>query len=70
MPKKNHDPLVVVVKGDRWDAFGSPTPRSQWLYAILEKQGGIAESVEDGTYHYNVRRRGFRLEASLTKVED
>jgi hypothetical protein len=70
MRKKNQDPLVIVVKGNRWDAFGSPTPRSQWLYATLKSAGGIAESVEDGTYHFNVKRRGFHLETSLIKIED
>jgi ABC-type enterochelin transport system substrate-binding protein len=70
VPKKNSDPLVITVKDGHWNAYGTPGRRSAWLYATLERQGGIAESVEDGAYHYNVTRKGFRLIATLTKIED
>ena len=70
MPKKNTDPLVVVVKDGRWNAFGTPGTRSEWLFATLQAQGGIADSVGDGTYHYNIKRKGFRLVATLIKIED
>lgn len=69
-PKKNSDPLVIVVKGDRWDALGDSTYQRK-LYTLLTKMGGIHESVEDGTYHFNIEyRRFFIIHATLTKVED
>lgn len=68
--KKDLSPITIVVKGPRWEAFGSSTPRSQWLYAMVQKMGGISESVPDGTYHFNVKRKGLRLEASLVSIED
>lgn len=71
VPKKN-DPLTVVVKGDRWDALGTPgSIYHQKLYTLLAKIGGINESVEDGTYHFNVEyRRFFKIYMTLTKIED
>ena len=71
VPKKN-DPLTIVVKGDRWDALGTPgSIYHQKLYTLLVKMGGINESVEDGTYHFNVERgRFFVVRATLTKVEN
>lgn len=70
MPK--NDPLTIVVKGDRWDALGTPgSIYHQKLYTLLVKMGGINESVEDDTYHFNVERgRFFVVRATLTKVED
>jgi len=68
--KKNNDPLVITVMDGHWNAYGTPGPRSTWLYSVLERQGGIAESVENGAYHFNVERRGFRLVTTLTKIED
>jgi len=72
MPQQNNDPILITVKDGHWLAHTEEprSARSIWLYAVLQRQGGIAESVEDGSYRYNVRRRGFRLEASLTKTED
>ena len=71
VPKKN-DPLTVVVKGDRWDALGTPGSKyHQKLYTLRVTLGGINETVEDGTYHFNVERgRFFKVYATLTKVED
>ena len=71
VPKKN-DPLTIVVKGDRWDALGTPgSIYHQKLYTLLVKMGGINESVTDGTYHFNVEvGRFFKVHATLTKVED
>jgi len=71
-PKKNSDPLVVVVKGDRWDALGDPNSRyHRKLYTLLVKLGGIDESVEDGTYHFNiVYGKFFVIYKTLIKIED
>jgi hypothetical protein len=65
-----HDPITVVVKDGRWDAYGPVTPRSQELYAILAAMGGVNESVADGTYHFNVTQVGLENIASLTPVTD
>lgn len=63
-------PITVVVKNGRWDAFGPTTPRSQYLIAILNQQGGVSDSVAEGTYHYNVKTIGLTLVASLTPVAE
>lgn len=65
-----HDPIIVVVKDGRWNAYGPVTPRSQELYAILAGMGGVNESVTDGTYHFNVKKVGLENIASLTPVTD
>lgn len=70
LPRKNHDPLVVVVTSDRYECYGDPTSRNAWLMALLKQQGGINETVEPGTYHFNARRRGlFKLVLSLDPAE-
>lgn len=71
VPKKN-DPLTVVVKGDQWGAFGTPgSIYHQKLYTLLVKKGGIAESVTDGTYHFNIKYgRFFAIYITLIKIED
>lgn len=68
MFNKNTDPIVVVVKNGRFDCFGPDNLRSHYLKNWLFKLGGINESVEEGTYHFNVVRKGFRHHASLTRI--
>jgi hypothetical protein len=65
MPKKDRSPITIYVTGNEWKALGDDTPRSKWLYSMLVKQGGISETVPTGIYHYNVKRVGFKLVASL-----
>jgi hypothetical protein len=68
--KKDLTPLTIIVGNGRWDAIGNLTPRNQWLYSVLQNQGGINESVEDGLYHFNVKREGFKLKLTLDKIEN
>lgn len=70
LTKKDLSPITIVVNGPRWEAFGSSTYRSKWLYAMFEKMGGISEEVPDGTYHFNIKRKALRFEASLVSIED
>lgn len=71
-PKNYRAPLTVVVDKNEWNAFGPVTRRSQALYELLQMSGGINESVDPGTYHFNARRVGFRTETNLelAKTED
>lgn len=46
---------IVVVEG-HWYAYGDNVPSSAEAYSILVGQGGINESVPDGTYIYTVER--------------
>lgn len=48
-------PLTVVVTPGRWDAIDVLTPRNLMLTQMLKNQGGIADSVPPGTYHFNVK---------------
>lgn len=66
----DHDPITVVVKDGRWNAFGPLTHRSQFLHATLNEMGGVSDSVPDGTYHFNVKRVGMTFIASLTPVKE
>lgn len=69
---KNQEGLIVVVGNGRWDAL-APTPvslRDRWLYGCLDRIGGVNESTPDGTYRFNMTRKGFKFEASLLRVED
>lgn len=59
-------PIVVVVANGRWDAYGEPTPRSQYLFNMLVALGGIADSVPEGTHHFNVLDVDGLTVASLT----
>jgi hypothetical protein len=58
-------PLTVVVSDGQWAALGEPTPRNIWLTKMLTLQGGVNESVSNGTYHYNVKRSGLKHIATL-----
>ena len=69
---KNKEGLTVVVGNGRWEAL-APTPvsfRDRWLYSYLDRLGGVNESTPDGTYRFNITRKGFNLEASLLPVEE
>lgn len=66
--KMNHDPIVVVVVNGQWGCYGEPTKRSNMLMKHLKKQGGVAPSVPEGRYHYNITRQGFRFIAELTPL--
>jgi len=70
MFKLNTDPLLVVVKDGRWDAFGPNTLRSQYLYKVLSYTGGVNESVPEGRYHFNVKLEGFKILTTLTPVKE
>lgn len=56
------DPIVVVVSGNRYDCFTlheTPTPRDLALMATLKNLGGVSDSVEPGTWHFNVEMLDF-----------
>ena len=61
---KNHDPLLVKVHDGRYECFGVPTARSTYLFTMFQAQG-ISDTVPDGYYHFNVKREGFKLVATL-----
>lgn len=61
----NRDPLYVHVMPDRWDSYGTPTYRSQFLFQFLKLIGGINESVLPGWYDFNVKLSGFKIIATL-----
>jgi len=68
---KNKSPVIIVVEDNRWECLGDPAnSRHKFLYETLVRQGGIAESVPDGKYEYNVMRKGFRLVASLEPIQN
>lgn len=49
---KHH--IVIVVKGNRWEAHGDPlNPLTAMVYQQLVEIGGINESVPDGVYYFN-----------------
>jgi len=48
--------LEVVVENGRWNAYGDGSESSVEAYNILVSQGGINESVPEGTYVYTVER--------------
>lgn len=69
MSDPNQPPLTVLVTEGRWDAVDAPTPCNLWLVQVLQAQGGINESVPQGTYHYNVTKVDGLLVASLYPAE-
>jgi hypothetical protein len=47
--------LRIVVKNDRWEAFGDPAnPWHSFLYKRLAAMGGVNESVPEGEHIYNI----------------
>lgn len=48
--------LEIVVVDGHWYAYGENIPSSAEAYSMLVSQGGIAESVAEGTYIYTVER--------------
>jgi hypothetical protein len=69
MFKLNHDPIEVVVSETEYNCYGPTTKRSIRLTAILQNLGGINETVKPGAYHFNVKRRNFKLIASLYPID-
>jgi hypothetical protein len=65
---RSRPPLVVEVKHGRWDAYGhtSHVWHSRFLYEVLSNVGGVSDSVPDGTYHFNIKRRWFGLQHETT----
>lgn len=53
-PDSDLTPVTVLVTKERWDAIGTPTPRNIYLTNMLTAIGGVNESVQPGTYHFNV----------------
>jgi hypothetical protein len=54
-----YDPILVIVSGDRWDAFSLnheplSTERDRFLLSEIKLAGGIDETVPPGAYHFNV----------------
>jgi hypothetical protein len=68
--KKSSDPLTVVVKNGRWDAYGPLTIRSQHLITVLNMIGGVSDRVPDGKYRFDVLIHGMTIISSLTPIED
>jgi hypothetical protein len=70
MFQRNKEPLTVIVHDGRWDCYGPVTRRNKFLYSVLARSGGVRDSVPAGRYHFNVKWRGLKVEATLTPVKD
>lgn len=72
MPKANEsrDSILIEVHDGRYDCYGDPTPNSARLFEVLQKMGGVAESVPDGYYHFTAIRRGLLTTYMLTPYEE
>ena len=56
IPISSEEPILVVVTEDSWNAYSYhtiPTPRDHELFALIQKMGGIDDTVEPGSYHFN-----------------
>lgn len=64
--------IAVIVENGRWLAVGDSTsPKAHIAYAMLQRQGGIANTVTPGFYDYTVVTKGLtKAKAKLTKVCD
>ena len=71
--RQTHKPIVVEVRNGQWDAYSQnpiPTGHDQWLLSLIRLQGGINESVTEGHYYFNAKKRLFgKLELSLVPFE-
>lgn len=51
------NPILVVVNSSRYEAFSLAgpvaTPRDEMLFALLQQQGGVSNTVAPGSYHFN-----------------
>lgn len=59
IPISLEDPIVVIVGNDAWNAYSlhdEPTERDKELLRHLNEIGGINETVEPGTYQFNMAR--------------
>lgn len=65
-PDSDLTPVTVHVTSERYDIIDVPTPRNQYLAQMLMAIGGINESVEPGTYHFNVLDVEGQAVATLT----
>jgi hypothetical protein len=65
MFRLDRTPLYVHVMPDRWDSYGTPTFRSQFLFQLLKWIGGINESVQPGWYDFNAKLSGVNLIVTL-----
>lgn len=71
-----HNPakLLVVVSNDRYDCFGDTTTtlrflKTAYLFKLLKAQGGVSDSVEEGRYHFYLKRIGFNILVVLEPAE-
>lgn len=51
------NPILVVVGRQGYECFSLAGPvatlRDQELFALLQKQGGVSDTVAPGSYHFN-----------------
>ncbi len=64
----NRTPLIVVVGNGRYDCYGPVTARSKFLSEQLEKLDGVSDTVVDGTYLFNMQRRGLKFYYTLDAI--
>lgn len=71
VPKKNRTPLTVIVKDGQYTMLGDAnSPWHGMLSKQLQAMGGINESVQDGTYHFNMKaHRFFKVKLTLLPAE-
>lgn len=62
--------LTIVVGEDSWDAYGNPfSPHDKMLMSVLRKAGGISDTVDPGTYNFNIEYVDHVPYSILEKVE-
>lgn len=66
-------PILVVVADGRYECFslsGEPSERDRALFETLQNAGGVSDTVEDGSYYFNVEVLGDNTYAmTLDRVE-
>lgn len=66
--RKKPATVLVVVGNGRFEVFGRPGKFWDAVLASMVLREGINKDVEDGYYHFSIKRVGWKFRQSLDPV--
>lgn len=60
--------LIIVAKG-RYDMYAAPTFRNNLIANLIKKNGGISDTVVDGTYSMTMKVKKLKLTLDMQPID-
>lgn len=65
---KKREPFYIEVSESRYNMYSEPTFRNRFIAGLVQRMGGISETVSPGTYILDVKIGFFKIMFDLREA--